>query len=116
MASEPSALRTNSSGSGGGEAAAPPQAGAAGCPAAGHPAADVELDPVVAKALRKQRLLQDKNRRAQARFRERQKVGARDQLHTKCVKESANSSSQVSLLTLFCARWRCCTAKLEIIS
>ena len=81
--SAPSALRTNSSGSGGDAAASPPaaafgaaQAGAAGCPDAGHPAAGVELDPVVAKALRKQRLLQDKNRRAQARFRERQKVSS----------------------------------------
>jgi len=33
-----------------------------------------DVDPAVAKALRKQRLLQEKNRRAQARFRERQKV------------------------------------------
>ena len=41
------------------------------------------LDPAVAKAVRKQRLLQDKNRRAQARFRERQRVGPHVHLQKK---------------------------------
>jgi hypothetical protein len=93
--SAPSALRTNSSGSGGDAAASPPaaafgtaQTGAAGCPDAGHPAAGVELDPVVAKALRKQRLLQDKNRRAQARFRERQKVSSHVHPQQKCIERN----------------------------
>ena len=98
--SPPSALRTNSSGSGGDAAASPSaaalgaaQAGAAGCPAE----AGVQLDPVVAKALRKQRLLQDKNRRAQARFRERQKVGCGVHSQTKCMHQRVSINSCVDL-------------------
>jgi hypothetical protein len=64
------AHRTRGGGSGS-EAAAPPSATGGG------------LDPAVAKAVRKQRLLQDKNRRAQARFRERQRVGFHVQLQKK---------------------------------
>lgn len=87
------AARANSGGSGGsvgsgevggmqpGSAMAAPMAGLPGQASAPNAAANVapeaaaDVDPAIAKALRKQRLLQEKNRRAQARFRERQKVG-----------------------------------------
>jgi hypothetical protein len=84
------------------DAAAPPSGaaafGTAGCAAAvAHPAAGVQLDPAVAKAVWKQRLLQDKNRRAQARVRERQRVGPHVYSHrrrTSCLQSLWQTASE----------------------